>query len=87
MYMMSMIDNVEIKKQVQDFLDKRVIRPSLSPCGSHIVMIPKKDGTWRMCIEFRALNKITVKVGILFNTERGGESVLSFFNNLKPLNY
>jgi hypothetical protein len=55
------IENAEIKKQVQELLDKGIIRPSSSPCGSPIVLIPKKHGTWMMCIEFRALNKITVK--------------------------
>ena len=37
------------------------MKSSTSPCGSPIVLIPKKDGTWRMCVDFRALNKITVK--------------------------
>ena len=41
-------------------VEKGVICPSTSPCGSPIVLVPKKDGTWRMCINYRALNKITV---------------------------
>ena len=42
-------------------LDKGVIRPSTSPCGSPIVLVPKKDRTWRMCVDYWALNKITLK--------------------------
>jgi hypothetical protein len=61
MYRASMIEREDIKKQVQELLDKGIIRPSSSPCGSSIVLVPKKDGTWRMCIDFQALNKITVK--------------------------
>ena len=61
MYRMSVMENAEIKKQIQELLDKGVIVPSSSPCGSPIVLVPKKYGTWRMCVDFRALNKITVK--------------------------
>jgi hypothetical protein len=61
MYRMSVMENAEIKKQIQELLDKGVIVPSSSPCGSPIVLVPKKDGTWQMCVDFRALNKITVK--------------------------
>jgi hypothetical protein len=58
---MPVMENDKIKKQIQDFLDKGVIMPSTSPCGSPNVLVPKKDGTWHMCVDFRALNKITVK--------------------------
>jgi len=61
MYRLSALENAEIKKQVQEFLEKGFIRPSTSPCGSPIVLVRKKDGSWRMCIDYRALNKITIK--------------------------
>jgi hypothetical protein len=61
MYHLSIMKNDEIKRQIKELLDKGFIRPSALPCGSLIVLIPKKDGTWRMCVDFRALNKITIK--------------------------
>ena len=56
-----MIESAEIKKKIQYLLNKVIIRPSSSPCGSHIALMPKKDGTWCMCVELCALNKIMVK--------------------------
>jgi hypothetical protein len=61
MYMLSALENAEIKKQVQELLKKGFIRPSTSPCGSPIILVRKKDGSWRMCIDYQALNKITIK--------------------------
>jgi hypothetical protein len=43
---MSFVEMKEIKKKVQGLLDQGVIKTSSSPCGSPIVMVSKKDGTW-----------------------------------------
>jgi hypothetical protein len=61
MHRMSIVEMKEIKKQVQGLLDQGVIRPNPSRCGSPIMMVPMKDDTWRMRVDYRALNKIMVK--------------------------
>ena len=55
------MESVEFKKQIQELLEKGIIQKITSPCGSPIMLVPKKDGTCIMCVYFRALNKITVK--------------------------
>jgi len=51
----------ELKKQLEEYLEKGWIRPSISPYGAPVLFVRKKDGSMRMCIDYRALNKITIK--------------------------
>jgi hypothetical protein len=60
-YKLTLQENEEVKRQVQDLLDKGLVRESLSPCVVPTVLSPKKDGGWRMCIDSRAINKITIR--------------------------
>ena len=60
-YRRFVLENDEIKRQIQELLQKGHIWPSSSPCGIPIVLVQKKDGTWRLYIDYRALNKITVR--------------------------
>ena len=60
-YRRSVLENDEIKRQIQELLQKGHIWPSSSPCGSPIVLVQKKDWTWILCIDYRVLNKITVR--------------------------
>jgi hypothetical protein len=84
-YHRSLMENDEIKHQIQEILQKGYIQPNSSPCGSLIVLVQNKDETWRLCIDYKALNKITVRnrypvprIDDLLNHLKGG----NFFNKI-----
>ena len=60
-YRLSPAERDEVQRQVTDLLERGWINPSKSPYGSPILFVQKKDGSLRMCVDYRALNKQTVK--------------------------
>ena len=60
-YRMAPAELKELKEQLKDLLEKGFIRPSSSPWGAPVLFVRKKDGSLRMCIDYRQLNKVTVK--------------------------
>jgi hypothetical protein len=52
---------VELKKQVDELSEKGYIRPSTSPWAAPVLFVENKDGTKRMCVDYGALNKVTIK--------------------------
>ena len=51
----------ELNKQLKEYLDKGMIKPSKSPWGTNVILVKKKDGSMRFCVDYRALNNVTVK--------------------------
>jgi hypothetical protein len=60
-YWMNPEELVELKRQLDDMLRKGLIRPSASPWGSPVIFVDKRDGTARLCVDYRKLNDVTIK--------------------------
>ncbi|KAL2243595.1 UNVERIFIED_CONTAM: Transposon Ty3-G Gag-Pol polyprotein [Sesamum indicum] len=60
-YRISPVELQELKKQIEELLGKRFIRLSTSPWGPPVLFVKKKDGSMRLCIDYRQLNRVTVK--------------------------
>jgi len=61
LYRYSPVEQAEIERQVHIMLEQKLIEPSTSPYGAPVLLVKKPDGTWRFCVDYRALNSITVK--------------------------
>jgi hypothetical protein len=60
-YRMATPELAELKEHIHELLEKGFICPSSSPCGAPLILVPKKDGTQRLCEDYRTLNEVTVK--------------------------
>jgi hypothetical protein len=60
-YRMATSELAELKEHIKELLEKGFIHPSSSPWGAPVIFVPKKDGTQWLCVDYRALNEVTVK--------------------------
>ena len=59
-YRTNPMETKELQRQIEELMQRGYVRESLSPCAVPTLLVPKKDGTWRMCIDSRSVNNITI---------------------------
>jgi len=61
LYRYSPAEQSEIETQVRAMLEQGLVEPSTSPYGAPVLLVKKPDGSWRFCVNYRALNQVTIK--------------------------
>ena len=76
-YRMSPIEHEELTRQVDELLNKWLIRESKSPCAVPALLVPKKDGSWRMCVDSSPSTRLLLNIDFPFQ-----DSMICWINSM-----